>query len=438
VSDGITQHPTPELLAAFEQGRLNPAAQAKLESHVAACDACCRALRAGPDDTMLLRLRRGSTVFESPAPPTIGYYRTDPGPAGVPDELRDHPRYRIVKRLGVGGMGVVYHAEHRVMERPVALKVINRRLTTNAAVERFRREVKAAARLAHPNIVTAHDAEQAGDVHFLVMEYVDGITLSTLVEKRGPLAVSVACHFIRQAAQGLQHAFEQGMVHRDIKPGNLMLTRKGQVKVLDFGLARLALDPEAEAEALTDSPRPGHSLTMVGTVLGTPDYIAPEQALDSRTADVRADIYSLGCTLYYLLAGETPFPCGTALEKLRYHSDLPAPPIGDKRRDVPGGVVSVLAKMMAKDPPDRYQTPAEVVQALTLFARVSQDDRVPPKTSSPSVELSPPNLSAVSGSEALRVSGAPPSSPSMLVPIPIVMGAILLVLLSVAGYFLLF
>jgi serine/threonine protein kinase len=189
---------------------------------------------------LLVRLRAGAgagtagpgaSSLPGAAPPKA----PGKGPADdleLPPELANHPRYRIVRRLGAGGMGVVYQAEHRLMERAVALKVISRSLTSNPlAVERFLREVKAAARLpGHPNVVIAHDAEQAGDLHLLVMEYVEGVSLNKLVEQRGPLSVGRACHFVRQAALGLQHAHEHGLVHRDVKPHNLMVTRQGQAR----------------------------------------------------------------------------------------------------------------------------------------------------------------------------------------------------------------
>src|SRR5262249_41980004 len=243
-------------------------------------------------------------------------------PLGGPPELAEHPRYRVRELLGVGGMGAVYRAEHLLMERPVALKVINRSLTDRPAlVERFRREAPAAARLAHPNSVAAFDAEQAGDTHFLVMEYVEGQSLARVLAERGPLPVTEACAYVRQAALGLQHAHEQGMVHRDIKPHNLMRTPGGQVKILDFGLARFASEAAPPGALLAGPPAgeapPAASLTQTGTMMGTPEYIAPEQARDAHAADIRADLYSLGCTLYDLLTGQAPFPEGTAVEKVR-------------------------------------------------------------------------------------------------------------------------
>ncbi len=256
-------------------------------------------------------------------------------------------------------MGAVYKAEHRLMERAVALKVMNRAVVGSAAaVERFRREFKASARLSHPNIVAAYDAEQAGDVHFLVMEYVEGTDLARWVAERGPLPAAEACDYVRQAALGLQHAHQHGMIHRDIKPHNLMRTPDGTVKILDFGLARLV----AEAGTV-----PG-AVTGQGTLLGTVDYLAPEQADDARQADIRSDVYSLGCTLYHLLSGRPPFPHGTLVQKVMAHTQRDPLPLEGLRPDLPPGLTDVVARMMAKSPADRYQTPAEVYAALAPFA----------------------------------------------------------------------
>ena len=220
--------------------------------------------------------------------------------------------YRIVDRLGEGGMGQVFKAYHVSMDRLVALKIIAKdRVSNPTAVARFYREVRAVAKLSHPNIVIAFEVNQVGQTPFLAMEYVEGIDLAKLVQQSGPLPIPQACDYIRQAAGGLQHAHEKGLVHRDIKPGNLIVTRPNPdkppiIKILDFGLARF----ESESDHTT-------RLTQLGKVMGTVDYIAPEQAQNARTADIRADIYSLGCTLFYLLTGKPPFEGEDAVEKIR-------------------------------------------------------------------------------------------------------------------------
>ena len=276
-------------------------------------------------------------------------------------------------------MGTVYLAEHRLMDRSVALKVIRRDLLGNAIlVERFRREVRAAARLAlHPNIVAAYDAERAGDTHFLVMEFVEGVDLAQLVKTQGPLPCTLACQAVKQAAEGLEHAFQRGMVHRDIKPQNLMRTPDGQVKILDFGLARFAsealpdlLPAEPETDSGTEAKAQDRAapITLTDMVLGTADYIAPEQASAPRSADIRADVYSLGCTLYYLLTGHTPFPDGTLVQKLKAHSEQTPRPLTEARPGVPPNLARIVERMMAKDLSLRFQRPFDVAEALAPFA----------------------------------------------------------------------
>ena len=225
-ADGV--HPSTDELRAYGTGRLDANQHAEVEQHIAECETCCQIVAAVLEDTLQLKLRQAAGESASSATGDSDLAaRPSERDVTVPPELEDHPRYEIVRVLGVGGMGVVYEAVHRLMARRVALKVIHRELVSKpAAVERFRQEVKAAAQLVHPNIVTAHDAEQAGDVHFLVMECIDGISLARLVKDCGPLPVAEACDYVRQSALGLQHAFERGMVHRDINPQNLMVTRE--------------------------------------------------------------------------------------------------------------------------------------------------------------------------------------------------------------------
>ncbi len=371
-------HPGSEKLSAFGLGQLDPAEASDVEQHVKSCAVCCQTLWSLPDDWLVSLLRQAFSNPPHAATPQPASEATSVLPSilpqgpQLPPELAEHPRYRIVEVLGQGGMGTVYKAQHRLMERSVALKVIDRGLTGNpAVVERFRREVKAAAQLNHPNIVHAYDAEQAMDTHFLVMEYVEGTTLARLVEQEGPLPVTQACDYVRQAALGLQRAYENGMIHRDIKPHNLMRTREGVVKILDFGLARLLSETNpalsmSEKDAVSENVQQA-SLTQMGMVMGTADYMAPEQADDAHAADIRADIYSLGCTLYYLLSGQAPFPQGSVLDKLKAHRTRKPRPLSDFRKDVPQAVIRVIERMMAKDADERFQTPAEAAEALRPF-----------------------------------------------------------------------
>ncbi len=271
--------------------------------------------------------------------------------------------YVLLEKLGEGGMGSVFKARNWKLGRVVALKVIRKeRLNSPDAVRHFEREVRAAAALSHSNIVHAFDADAIAGTHLLVMEYVEGATdLARLVKKDGPLPVAQACEYVRQVALGLQHAHERGMVHRDIKPHNLLLTANGKVvKVLDMGLARLGPSSGDDDRSST--------MTQEGAIMGTPDYIAPEQALESHTVDIRADLYSLGCTFFYLLTGRVPFPAGTLIQKVNKHQFEEPPPVETLRPDVPACVAAMVRKLMAKRPEDRHQTPAELAIALAALA----------------------------------------------------------------------
>jgi eukaryotic-like serine/threonine-protein kinase len=274
-------------------------------------------------------------------------------------------QYRILDELGRGGMGRVFKAVHLAMGRFVALKMISPALTlTDRARELFQREVRAAGRLHHPNIVTFYDAHTTGDRCYLVMEFVDGPNLSQLVREQGPLPVEQACEYIRQAAQALDYAHAQGLVHRDIKPSNLLVqqTPSGpQVKLLDFGLSLATAG---------DVNTPGKE----NTVLGTPDYVSPEQAKSQHTVDGRSDLYSLGCTFYYLLTGEPPFPGGTPLEKvIRHQSDAPVS-VQTRRPDVPDAVSAIVHKLLAKNAKWRYQKAGELAADLAGVAAGKKPD----------------------------------------------------------------
>lgn len=268
----------------------------------------------------------------------------------------DHPTlgdYTLLEIIGSGGMGTVYKAIHRPMDRLVALKTLPPALTESPdALRRFRREAQAVARLSHPNIVVAHDAGEADGVHFLVMELIDGEDLARLVRDQGPLPVEQAVDFLLQAARGLEYAHGVGVIHRDIKPSNLLLDKDGAIKILDLGLARFQT-----AEQPSD-------LTGSGSVLGTIDYVAPEQAANTKHADHRADIYSLGCTLYYLLTGRPVYGGETTVERLLAHREEPIPSLREPRSDVSSDLDCIFQKMVAKRPEDRFQSMGDVIRAL--------------------------------------------------------------------------
>ncbi|HEX4146605.1 MAG TPA: protein kinase [Pirellulales bacterium] len=374
--------PPKRLIVDFSRGKLNDAAAETVSAHLETCIDCRAAVEHVAADSFIQRLRAAhghisaaaplssqadsvsransnTATFESPQPSP-----STPAEPSVPPELLDHPDYELVKELGRGGMGVVYLARNRAMDRLEVLKAVSRSLLEKAdARERFQREIRSAAKLSHPNIVTAHSVPRAGDLLIFAMEYVDGQDLSQVVKQRGPLPVVNAVYYAHQAALGLQHAHEHGMVHRDIKPNNLILSvqaKRHLVKILDFGLAKATSEKVANSE-----------LTGSGQILGTPDYMAPEQSLDSQNADIRADIYSLGCTLYYMLAGRPPFEGASVFALLAAHHSSTARLLSDIRTDVPVELAAVVAKMMAKDPAHRYQTPAQVSQALEPFYRTA-------------------------------------------------------------------
>lgn len=342
----------------------------------------------------------------------------------------------LLERIGEGGMGQVYKARQRLLNRVVALKVIRKECLNNPKVVlRFQREIRAAGQLSHPHIVRAFDADQVNGTYYIALEFIDGVDLARLVADNGPLRVDQACEYIRQAALGLQHAYERGLVHRDLKPANLLVTRGiasdrrrssglilrpapyraspplaegaeslapqrqsgmlkrfepalhypfGVVKILDMGLARCtdAFPNQASTH-----------LTQIGAVMGTPEFIAPEQARDPHNSDIRADLYSLGCTLYFLLTGQPPFPHGTITEKLLQHQFNEPVPVEVARRDglaawakskgrpaaaepmmhVPAAVVRLLRRLLEKDPDRRVQTPLELASELQTIVQKLAD-----------------------------------------------------------------
>jgi serine/threonine protein kinase len=267
--------------------------------------------------------------------------------------------YLLLEKIGQGGMGQVFKARHRRMDRIVAVKMLPGDVSKDkAAIARFEREVKAAARISHPNIVSAFDADFANGVHFLVMEYVEGSDLASVVRNQGPLPIARAVDFITQAARGLAAAHAGGIIHRDIKPANLLLDRNGVVKILDMGLARFETATDASTQA---------ELTGTGAVMGTVDYMAPEQALSTKSADARADIYSLGCSLFTLLTGRPTYDGETVTAKLIAHQNKPIPSLRSVRPEIPEALDSLFGKMVQKRVEDRFQTMADVMRAFEKF-----------------------------------------------------------------------
>jgi serine/threonine protein kinase/WD40 repeat protein len=392
-------HPTDRTLRSFALGKLDDASSESVTKHLEQCPDCRKRVAEMSADSFLERVRGAQACPDSPVPlisSTAGLSMlasgspssAPPATSSLPPGLADHPDYQILCELGQGGMGVVYLAQNKLMGRKEVLKVVGSHLINRRSVlDRFLGEIRHAAQLHHSNVVTAYSVLRIGESLVLAMEYVEGLDLAQMVKARGPLPVAHACNYIHQAASGLQHAHEQGMVHRDIKPSNLMLTRQGNramIKVLDFGLAKV------KSEGMVEG-----GLTHEGQMLGTPEYVAPEQTIDARNADIRADIYSLGCTLYYLLTGAPPFQANSLYELLQAHHSMDAMPLNLARPEVPVELAALVARMMAKEPERRLQTPAEVGKALMPFFKkgtaasvgskpdLSQVGQPQPKTATP-------------------------------------------------------
>ena len=262
-------------------------------------------------------------------------------------------KYHIQKKIGAGGMGAVYLALDTELNRTVALKILPKEKAENPIlVKRFKAEGQAAAHLRHESIVTVYEAGEADGYLYIALEYVEGVDVHDLVNKRGPLPVKRSVEIMKQLARALEHAYEKNIVHRDIKPSNVLIKRDGTVKLTDLGLAR-SIDETTET-----------GITRAGTTVGTVDYMAPEQARDSKASDARSDIYSLGCTWYHMLTESPPYPKGSLTNKLQAHANAPIPDPRDINSSIPEGVVAVMHRMMAKKKTDRYQTPAELLEDL--------------------------------------------------------------------------
>jgi len=347
-------------LRGFQTSRHSALSQ-KLLNEIAAARLCLLNARRKAAYDARLRKRLAEAAGAEPPPP-------EPIPATPPlaappscEELPDGSvlgEYVLLDRLAASRTGPVYKAQHRTLGRIVAIKLLSSAATAlPEKLERFRRKVKVLGRLNHPNLVAAYDAGQREGIHYLIMEYVDGQDLRAMLIQQGPLPVDCAVDYVAQAAAGLGCAHAQGVFHRNVKPSNLLVDRRGVVKVIGLGLARI------DSGMAGDEAPPGE-ITRQGRVLGTAEYMAPEQALDSHRVDARADIYALGCVLYTLLAGQPPYPSRTLQEQILAHREAPIPSLAARRPDVPASLDAVVQTMLAKLPDDRYASMDEVIAAL--------------------------------------------------------------------------
>lgn len=391
--------PPESVVEGFAIGDLEDDLAEQISLHLAECDSCVATLESieQTKDTvldLLDRLNTPSTCLDEPELNAIisrvgdttviaseedrsshvqDFGPLDPDPLAL-DRPVDLGSYRLTEKLGQGGMGAVYKAVHTQLEKTVAIKVLAaNRFGDAGSTKRFKREMKAIGRVQHPNVVVAHDGGVFGSEHFLVMEFVDGLDVAALDRLHGGLPVEVACEIVRQAAVGLQHAHDQGLIHRDIKPSNLMLSVSGDVKVLDLGLARIETELSSISGDYQKSPQ-SEDLTAAGTAMGTIGFMSPEQTLDSRSVNQAADLYSLGATLYKLLAGRLPFPAeeyDTSGKMLVAIATQTPPSIADACAELPPALIQIVDCMLSKQPADRIATAREFAEKLKPFATVS-------------------------------------------------------------------
>jgi formylglycine-generating enzyme required for sulfatase activity/tRNA A-37 threonylcarbamoyl transferase component Bud32 len=360
----------PDRLRDYLLGSLGEGEEQEIDAHVDSCFSCSSALSCLDAEIHApfagLRLAPGQPLDNGPGFRNLVLQAKRlsadrPHSNGMADSLAGHMlgNYQLQERIGAGGMGEVFRAEHCRLHRLVAVKVLAPEwFRSEAARARFRREVETLARVRSPHIVAAHDAGESDGRDFLVMEYVEGRNLAELVKERGPLPAEQALDFLLQAARGLQDAHAAGIIHRDVKPANLLVDGKGVVKVLDLGLARITV------------PTPGAAdLTAQQAMMGTAAYMAPEQALDTRRADARADVYGLGCTLYFLLTGQAPYVGDNPMQVLLAHREQPIPSLPSARPDCPPTVAALFRAMTAKKPDDR---PASMERVISLLERLRQ------------------------------------------------------------------
>jgi formylglycine-generating enzyme required for sulfatase activity/serine/threonine protein kinase len=443
-----TSCPIRQVLLEYDTGKLADPLAESVKAHVKSCRACQATLKsfgespaaplphAEPVDALAHEPERRQ-MLERVKAMAETIVLQDSATAQTPNEpvsLGTLGEYELFQKLGQGGMGTVYKARHTRLDKLVAVKVLPAgAMRDPASVARFEREMRAVGRLEHPHIVRAMDAGQVGGRHYLVMEYVDGLDLSEVVQRCGPLRIADACEVVRQAALGLRYADEHAMVHRDIKPSNLVLNSESQVKILDLGLALILADRPPKTELTrNDLASPpvgvlaGAEISSPSRIVGTLDYIAPEQCWDSHDVDIRADIYGLGCTFYKLLSGQAPFVDAQykgAVDKMMAHVQVPPPPLGSLRREIPEKLAAVVDRMMAKKRDDRYALPGQVVEALQpycpgcdlagLLARAGRSVPTQPKAvASPAAPVTACTGSAEAGTLPPIRTGQPPSPPA--------------------------
>ncbi|MCY2978156.1 MAG: serine/threonine-protein kinase [Planctomycetota bacterium] len=394
------QHPSDETLSGLAKNLLAPEDTVVVQQHVSRCKRCQSVM-----DELRMENSIGNSVATEPSkltepapsssPKNVASKQTEPKPdkqtVSIPIELRDNAQYKVLSLIGRGGMGNVFLVEHKLTARKEVLKVIHSHLLSREDVRvRFKREIQSAAKLNHPNVVQTLTAIEEGRMIGLVMEYVKGESLSSMVNRVGPLPIDRAREFIKQIAMGLDHAHQQNMVHRDIKPQNVLVSKEGdefRVRILDFGLAKTTGLAAASSE-----------LTIDGAIIGTPNYMAPEQAINPSLADIRSDIYSLGCTWFFLLTGRSPFEADSPLAIMNAHQNSTPPPVHSLRLGVPYETEQILSRMLAKNPDDRFQSPAELIAALAsskiapLVEKVTIAEKAPlaflSEAQNPKVDLS--------------------------------------------------
>ncbi len=412
---------TRETLRAFAKGQLDEAAEREVMLLLETYPELAAQVAAISVDSVIAKMRSHSQIVSNqslssqlscPSPDETELLANATGAVcEIPSELSALSDFKILREIGRGGMGVVYLAQHVHTGRKEVLKVLNERLNSNSeARKRFDQEIRCIASMNHESIVRCYTVKQVGDAVVLCMEYVPGKNLHQLIANNGPLPIQFACGVAIKICLGLQHAMNNGLIHRDIKPSNIMIHKadgKIKAKLLDFGLARLNTDGRDQKH------QPDSVLTDDGTLLGTLEYIAPEQCLDAASADIRSDIYSLGCSLYHMLAGHPPFS-GSTGELVLAHSQTTPPAIDLVRPEIPKQLADVVAKMLAKDPDERYATPQQVAEALKPFAVKSTsatDAPVSAAKSEASIDTAVEQRNQADTSVELKPDTAPQSEP---------------------------